>query len=111
MHIPLQEMPMCVNAIDKYIVEICLNSSSWTCFNVSDTSFMLPERLVVATFTNLVENKQYSAFVYVQFNGGVTWKSQSSVNISEYCVLYIDCKTFKNVIQQLLMFGKSKWFQ
>ena len=60
---------------------------------------------------SLVENKQYSAFVYVQFNGGVTWKSQSSVNISEYCVLYIDCKTFKNVIQQLLMFGKSKWFQ
>ena len=89
MHIPLQEMPMCENAIDKYIVEICLNSLPWICFNASKTTFMLPERVVVANFTNLVENKQYSAFVYVQFNGGVTWKSQSSVNISEYvsCII------------------------
>ena len=88
MHIPLQEMPICENAIDKYIVEVCLNSLPWTCFNASETTFMLPERHVVANFTNLVEDKQYSAFVYVQFNGGVIWKSQSSVNISEYCVLY-----------------------
>ena len=44
MHIPLQEMPICENAIDKYIVEVCLNSLPWTCFNASETTFMLPER-------------------------------------------------------------------
>ena len=39
-------------------------------------------RRVMATFTNLEENRKYSASVHVQYNGGVVQQSQP-VEISE----------------------------
>ena len=39
-------------------------------------------RRVMATFTNLQENRKYSASVHVQYNGGVVQRSQP-VEISE----------------------------
>ena len=44
-------------------------------------------RKVMATFTNLKENRKYSASVHVQYNGGVVQQSQP-VEISELCVTW-----------------------
>ena len=44
-------------------------------------------RKVTTTFTNLEENKKYSASVHVQYNGGVVQQSQP-VEISELCVTW-----------------------
>ena len=41
-------------------------------------------RRVVATFTNLLENRKYSASVYVQVNGGRLIQQPPSVEISEW---------------------------
>ena len=46
-------------------------------------------RRVMATFTNLEENRKYSASVHVQYNGGVVQQSQP-VEISE-CWLCVSC--------------------
>ena len=46
-------------------------------------------RRVMTTFTNLEENRKYSASVHVQYNGGVVQQSQP-VEISE-CVLCVPC--------------------
>ena len=46
-------------------------------------------RRVMATFTNLEENRKYSASVLVQYNGGVVQQSQP-VKISE-CWLCVSC--------------------
>ena len=70
---------MCGNAI---IIQACLNS----CFNASTSTVdMLSngKRRVVATFTNLVEDRKYSASIYVQFNGGGLIQQSPSVEISE----------------------------
>ena len=75
------------NAISNVTVEAC-NSSS--CVSTSYV-VLLPStdvvRRVMLTFTNLEENRKYSASVHVQYNGGVVQQSQP-VEISE-CWLYI----------------------
>ena len=71
---------VCENAI---IIQACLNS----CVNASTSTVdMLSDgrRRVVATFTNLVEDRKYSASVYVQVNGGRLIQQPPSVEISEW---------------------------
>ena len=72
---------LCGNAVNTVIVEAC-NSSS--CVNVTGIMNMSADgvRRVMATFTNLEENRKYSASVHVQYNGGVVQQSQP-VEISE----------------------------
>ena len=74
---------MCENAIDTIITQACLDS----CVNASTSTVdMLSDgrRRVVATFTDLLENRKYSASVYVQFNGGGLIQQSPSVEISEW---------------------------
>ena len=72
---------MCGNAVNSVTVEAC-NSS----FCVSVTGIMNISadgmRRVISTFTNLEENRKYSASVHVKYNGGVVQQSQP-VEISE----------------------------
>ena len=69
---------LCGNAVNSVTVKAC-NSSS--CVNV--TGIMNKDvRRVMVTFTNLEENRKYSASVHVQYNGGVVQQSQP-VEISE----------------------------
>ena len=84
----LQEISICGifvinrNAISNVTVEAC-NSSS--CVSTSDVVLLTSTdgvRRVMATFTNLEENRKYSASVHVQYNGGVVQQSQP-VEISE----------------------------
>ena len=51
---------MCGNAISHVTVEACLDSS---CTSTNGTVSMLPdgERRVMATFTDLMENRKYTA--------------------------------------------------
>ena len=74
---------MCENAIDTIIIQACHNS----CVNASTSTVdMLSDgrRRVVATFTNLVEDREYSASIYVQVNGGGLIQQSPSVEISEW---------------------------
>ena len=75
-------------AIDRITVEACLSSS---CVNVTGIMNMSADgvRRVMATFTNLEENRKYSASVHVQYNGGVVQQSQS-VEISESVTIIIN---------------------
>ena len=72
---------LCGTAVNIVTVEAC-NSSS--CVSVTGTMNMSADgvRRVMATFTNLEENRKYSASVHVQYNGGMVQQSQS-VEISE----------------------------
>ena len=74
---------VCGNAVSSVTVEACLSSS---CVSVTGIMNMSADgvRRVMATFTNLEENRKYSASVHVQYNGGVVQQSQP-VEISE-CV-------------------------
>ena len=84
----LQKLPVCENAIDTIITQACLDS----CVNASTSTVdMLPDgrRRVVATFTNLVEDRKYSASIYVQVNGGGLIQQSPSVKISEWCDTYL----------------------
>ena len=71
----------CGNAVNSVTVEACLSSS---CVNVTGIVNMSADgvRRVMATFTNLEENRKYSASVHVRYNGGVVQQSQP-VEISE----------------------------
>ena len=75
---------MCTNAISHVTVEACLNSS---CTSTNGTVSMLPdgERRVMATFTDLMENRKYTATLNIHYNGGVVQQSQP-VEISECCL-------------------------
>ena len=75
---------MCENALNGIaLVEACLNSSF--CGNASgNLMFANSMHSVTVTFTNLEENRKYSASVHVQYNGGVVQQSQP-VEISERC--------------------------
>ena len=64
----------CSEAISKVIVEACYDSS--VCVNVS-AAIADGGRRVVATFSNLIENRKYSAMVHVLYNGGVEQSSQT----------------------------------
>ena len=72
---------VCRNAVNIVTVEACLSSS---CVNVTGIINVSADgvRRVMATFTNLEENRKYSASVHVQYNGGVVQQSQP-VEISE----------------------------
>ena len=69
---------MCGNAVNSVTVEACNSSSCVSVTGITDTSADGVRR-VMATFTNLEENRKYSASVYVQYNGGVVQQSQSTV--------------------------------
>ena len=69
------------NAIISVTVEACNSSCVSTSGILSSADGV---RRVMATFTNLEENRKYSASVHVQYNGGVVQQSQP-VEISE-CV-------------------------
>ena len=82
----LQKILVCGNAIDTIIVQACLNS----CVNASTSTVDIlsdSRRRVVPTFTNLVEDRNYSASVYVQLNGGLIQQSPS-VEISKGIVIH-----------------------
>ena len=67
---------MCGNAVNSVTVEACLSSS---CVNVTGSIMNMSAdgvRRVMATFSNLEENRKYSASVHVQHNGGVVQLSQ-----------------------------------
>ena len=72
---------LCGNAVNSITVEACLSSS---CVSVTGITNMSADgaRRVMATFTDLEENRKYSASVHVQYNGGVVQQSQP-VEISE----------------------------
>ena len=78
----LQDM-LCGNAISHVIVEACLNSSF--CIIANETVNLLPDgvRSVVATFTDLIENRKYTSTSKLSYNGGLTQQSKA-VGISEY---------------------------
>ena len=81
----LQKIPVCDNAI---IIQACLNS----CVNASTSTVDMlfdGRRRVVATFTNLIEDRKYSASVYVHLSGGGLIQQSSSVEISEWMVILI----------------------
>ena len=73
---------LCENAVNSVTVEACIPSSS--CVSVTGIMNMSADgvRRVMATFTNLEENRKYSASVHVQYNGGVVQQSQP-VEINE----------------------------
>ena len=78
-----QKILLCENAVDTITVQACLSS----CVNASTSTVdMLSDgrRRVVVTFTNLIEDRKYSASVYVQFNGGELIQQSPSVEISEW---------------------------
>ena len=77
----LQDKFVCGNAISHVIVKVCLNSS---CTSTNGTVDLLPdgERRVMATFTDLMENRKYTATLNINYNGGVVQQSQP-VEISE----------------------------
>ena len=66
---------MCGNATSHVTVEACLNSS---CTSTNGTVSRLPdgERRVMATFTDLMENRKYTATLNIHYNGGVVQQSQ-----------------------------------
>ena len=68
------------NAISSITVEACNGSSCVSAPGVLSSTNGV--RRVMATFTNLEENRKYSASVHVQYNGGVVQQSQP-VEISE----------------------------
>ena len=73
---------MCGGAISHVTAKACLNSSCSIITN--DTVDMLSngERRVMATFTDLMENRKYTATLNINYNGGVVQQSQP-VEISE----------------------------
>ena len=76
-----QEEFICGGAINGVTVEACLNSS---CTSTIGTVNMLSNgvRRVMATFTDLMENRKYTATLNINYNGGVVQQSQP-VEISE----------------------------
>ena len=70
-----QEESICGGAINGVTIEACLNSS---CTSTNGTLNMLSngERRVMATFTDLMENRKYTATLYINYNGGVVQQSQ-----------------------------------
>ena len=79
----VQETSVCGNAISHVTIEACLNSS---CTSTNGTVSMLPdgERRVMATFTDLMENRKYTATLNIHYNGGVVQQSQLVGNLSQY---------------------------
>ena len=77
----LQEKFVCEKAINHVIAKACLNSS---CTSTNGTVDMLSNgvRRVMATFTDLMENRKYTAKLNINYNGGVVQQSQP-VEISE----------------------------
>ena len=77
----VQETSVCGNAISHVTIEACLDSS---CTSTNGIASMLPngERRVMATFTDLMENRKYTAALNIHYNGGVVQQSQL-VEISE----------------------------
>ena len=75
---------MCENAVNSATAEACNSSSCVSVTGIMNMSAddVMPRRVVVATFTNLEENRKYSASVQIQYNGGVVQQSQP-VEISE----------------------------
>ena len=69
------------NAISNVTIEAC---NDRLCISAHGVISMSADgvRRVMATFTNLEENRKYSASVHVQYNGGVVQQSQP-VEISE----------------------------
>ena len=78
---------LCGNAVNSVTVAAC-NSSF--CVNVTGLMNMSADgvRRVMATFTNLEENRKYSASVNVKYNGGVVQLSQP-VEICIHVLIYI----------------------
>ena len=72
---------MCGNAVNSVTVKVC-SSSCVNVIGIVNMSAADGVRRVMATFTNLEENRKYSASVHVQYNGGVVQQSQP-VEISE----------------------------
>ena len=62
----LQEKSLCGNAVSHVTVGACLDSS---CTSTNGTVSMLPdgERRVMATFTDLMENRKYTATLNIPF--------------------------------------------
>ena len=74
----VQETSVCDNAISHVTVEACLDSS---CTSTNGT-MSDGERRVMATFTDLMENRKYTATLNIHYNGGVIQQSQP-IEISE----------------------------
>ena len=80
---------LCGNAVNSVTVEACNSSSCISATGIVNMSDDGVRRVVMATFTNLEENRKYSASVHVQYIGGVVQQSQP-VEISELftCLYY-----------------------
>ena len=72
---------LCGNAVNSGTIEACNSSSCVSATGIMNMSADGVKR-VMATFTNLEENRKYSASLHVQYNGGVVQQSQL-VKISE----------------------------
>ena len=70
----MQESFICHNAVSKVTVHACDDDG---CVNETAIFTLLPDgRMeVVANFTNLVENRNYSATVQIKYSGGVVQHS------------------------------------
>ena len=72
---------LCGNAVNSVTVEASNSSSRVSVPGIMNMSADGERRMVMATFTNLEENRKYSATAHVQY-GGVVQQSQP-VEISE----------------------------
>lgn len=91
----LQERLKYKNAIRSLVVETCLNSS---CVNIFGTVLSPANDMtrVMATFSNLQENKNYLLSLHILCNGGVVQRSQQ-VEISECIHVFFYCKSFSHI--------------
>ena len=67
---------MCGNSVSLVTVKACLNSS---CTSTNGTVSMLSDgerRVMPATFTDLMENRKYTATLNIHYNGGMVQQSQ-----------------------------------
>ena len=64
---------------------MCVGTTVKHHLNASTNMLYDGRRRVVATFTNLIEDRKYSASIYVQVNGGGLIQQSPSVEISEWC--------------------------
>ena len=90
-------MPMCSDV--EAVVFMFSDGSHF--LTLSNATFVVVEdgvRRVMVTFTNLEENRKYSASVHVQYNGGVVQQSQP-VEISE-CVLCVPCLSLLHCLSE-----------
>ena len=90
--------------IETVVVKLSYGRDFLTLPNATSVVVEDGVRRMMATFTNLEENRKYSATVHVQYNGGVVQQSQP-VEISE-CLLCILCRHYSIVFPKALTMCK-----